>query len=337
MDMDACITKNARPESLQWLERFLEMLVSERGVSPKTVHAYQNDISGWLSFLMQDPLIAIGPHHRSDYIVHLKQKGLCMRSIARHISSFRQFMLFLLTEGVLIKDPWKELKSVRYDISLPYVLTGQDIQKLLDYASKDPSHEGKRLWALIEMLYATGMRISELIALRMHQLSEENYLYVTGKGGHERVVFFTAQARKALMNYLSVRHIFLPKQFTKSFALSSLYFFPSRGKEGHLTRQRVGQLLKNLAVACQIPQECVSPHMLRHAFATHLLQAGMDLISLKQILGHKDISSTQIYTHVDAKKWASMLARCHPLGDADAISDIMPDPDVGSDAMPKYR
>lgn len=291
-----------------WIEAFLEMLASEQGASQKTLEAYQSDLNKWMDYAHDLSLDAIGPAHHEAYVTYLKEKNLTLRTIARHLSSLRQFFYFLVTENILKKDPWQGLRSPRYGMTIPHILTPDEVRELLLCASQDPSPEGVRLYALLEMLYATGMRISELMSLPLVHVPQDPIpsFIIQGKGGHERYVFLTPQALKALEHYLPQRLLF-------ACTPSSPYLFPSRSKQGYLTRQRVGQLMKELATACGIAPEKVSPHSIRHAFATHLLHRGVDLATLKELLGHQDISTTQIYTHVYSQKWIHLLSSCHPL------------------------
>jgi integrase/recombinase XerD len=302
---------NSMSGSYELMIHFLEVMVSERNLSALTVQAYKRDLEVWLSFWGNRPLDQVESRHRQDYIDYLKMKGLGSRSVARHLSSCQQFLRFLISEQRLARNPWSHLGSVTYTSPLPHVVSIEDIQNLLKTSSTDSSPEGIRLWTLLEMLYATGMRVSELVSLPLLDGSKDSFM-IRGKGGHERWVFLTPQALEALNRYLSVRPLFLPG--TLAF---NKYLFPSRSSEkGHLTRQRFGQLLQGLAERCGLSNG-VSPHGIRHAFATHLLAQGVDLITLKQLLGHQDISTTQIYTRVDAEKWSALLATHHPLGGLD--------------------
>jgi len=220
----------------------------------------------------------------------------------------KNFFYFLVTENILAKDPWQGLRAPRYSMSLPQILTPDEVHRLLVYSAQDKTPEGIRLYTLLEMLYATGMRISELVSLPLIYIPQEKTpsFVIQGKGGHERYVFLTPQALKALESYLPIRLVFAPTP-------SSSYLFPSRSQQGYLTRQRVGQLMKELSRECGIAPEKLSPHSIRHAFATHLLHRGVDLMTLKELLGHQDISTTQIYTHVQSERWAHLLSSCHPL------------------------
>lgn len=289
---------------IAWIERFLEMMISERGIALLTKEAYQRDLIQWANFTKDTLFTDINNQHREAYTKYLLEKGIGPRSIARHFSSIRQFMHFLMTEGVVKKDPFEGGRSPKYAKILPRVLSIAEIQIIFEKANQDQTAEGARLMALLELFYATGMRVSELISLTVKSIPQKEpfSFLIKGKGGRERFVFLTPQAVNALKIYLSTRHDKI-----------SPYLFPSTNKTTYITRQRVGQLLKNLAVSCGITLEKLTPHGLRHAFATHLLHRGVDLITLKQLLGHQDISTTQIYTHIETERWAELLARHHPL------------------------
>lgn len=332
-----------------WLEPFLSMMVCENGASLNTQQAYTCDMMRWYRFVhthvcvqpqalpkalsaslnmtaglypesnqkdlnLDSPiqiLRSIGPQHHHLFIDYLEKIPLAKRSIARNLSAVRHYFYFLSSEGIIPTDPWQGLKNPPYRAALPQPLSVDSMAQLLDCAHKDTSPEGIRLWTVLELLYATGMRISELVTLPLFHLSDDAApsLRIKGKGGHERFVFFTPQAKSALDLYLSVRVCFLPSP-----KAVSPFLFPSRGKSGHVTRQRIGQLTKELAITCGINPDSISPHGLRHAFATHLLHRGVDLMTLKQLLGHQDISTTQIYTHVQTERWSELLAKHHPLG-----------------------
>ena len=293
-------------------ELFLEMLVSERGASKNTVISYRHDLREWFYFLKELHPCKATFQEAKAYIDFLYTKSFKARSIARRISALRQFYYFLLIENHITYQPFEKIFLPNFSKGLPKILSITDIQQLIFAAQQDPSPEGRRLWTLIELLYATGMRISELISLSLNvvnplfSIPPEEMLCIKGKGGHERLVFVTKQAIEALKAYLIIRPVFCNKK-------NANYLFPSCSKEGYITRQRVGQLLKHLAIQANLDPSKISPHVLRHAFATHLLQNGIDLISLQTLLGHKDISTTQIYTHVDRTKLLSVLEAYHPL------------------------
>ena len=215
---------------------------------------------------------------------------------------------FLIAEEICKEDPTSLLSRPKKHKPLPKILTEEEIILLLEAAAADASAEGDRLEALLEILYASGLRVSELISLEHDAvLQAEETLIVKGKGDKERMVPLSSYAIKALEKYLKVRREFVPHQG------ASRWLFPSYGKSGHLTRQRFGQLLKGLAVQAGLDPDRISPHVIRHAFATHLLNGGADLVSVQNMLGHADISTTQIYTHVMHQKLQQVIQECHPL------------------------
>jgi integrase/recombinase XerD len=220
----------------------------------------------------------------------------------------RQFYKFLLLEGMRQDDPTAELDTPRLGRPLPKILSETEIKSLIDAAQNWPGEEGVRLSCVLELLYATGLRVSELVTLPLAAARRDpRFLIISGKGGKERVVPLSEPARAALGRYLECREDFLPD------SQQSRWLFPSRGRAGHLTRQRTGQLLKELAVKASLDPDRLSPHVLRHAFASHLLDHGADLRSVQQMLGHADIATTQIYTHVETERLRKLVETAHPL------------------------
>jgi len=216
--------------------------------------------------------------------------------------------LFLLLEGVRRDDPTTELDTPRLGRPLPKILSETEIKSLIDAAQSWPGEEGIRLGCVLELLYATGLRVSELVTLPLAAARRDpRFLVISGKGGKERVVPLNEPGRAALRKYLERREDFLPD------SRPSRWLFPSRGRTGHLTRQRTGQLLKELAVKAGLDPDRLSPHVLRHAFASHLLDHGADLRSVQQMLGHADIATTQIYTHVESARLRKLVESAHPL------------------------
>jgi integrase/recombinase XerD len=291
------------------VEAFLEMLAAERGAAKLTIVAYRNDLDDFAGFLAG----AGKTVERADaaalrrYLARLAGAGMAPRTTARRLSALRQFHKFLFAEGVRGDDPTAQLDSPRLGRPLPKILAEAEITGLIDAARGMAGAEGKRLVCFVELLYATGLRVSELVALPLARVREERFLLVTGKGGKERLVPLSPPARAALADYVAVRGEFLAEGKT------SRFLFPSRGAEGHLTRRRCGQLMKGLALAAGIDPARVSPHVLRHAFASHLLDHGADLRSVQQMLGHADIATTQIYTHVQGDRLRTLVETHHPL------------------------
>lgn len=296
-------------------EMFLEMLAAERGAAANTVAAYRHDLAGFTAFLAAGgtPVDAADADDIRAYLAALNRAGLSPRTAARRLSSLRQFHGFLLAEGLRADDPSTDIDGPRPGRRLPRVLAEVEVEALLTAARLRPGPEGIRLCALMEMLYATGLRVSELVGLPLDAISRDRrFLIVRGKGGRERMVPLSAPAADAFTAYLTLRDHFLGADVAVKWA------FPSRAAAGHLTRQRFAQLVKALAVEAGIDASGVSPHVLRHAFASHLLHHGADLRSVQQMLGHADISTTQIYTHVLDERLRTMVQTHHPLAGAPA-------------------
>ncbi len=294
----------------QHVEAFLEMLVAERGAADNTLEAYRRDLADMAGFLKKrgrDPGSARTADLRA-YLAALARRGLASRTTARRLSALRQFHKFLYSEGLRTDDPALAIDSPRQGRSLPKVLNESEVEALLAAARDRKGAEGRRLLALVETLYATGLRVSALISLPMAAVRRDpRVVFVRGKGGRERMVPLSPPAREAIEAYIETRSAFLRR------GRSSPWLFPSSSRSGHLTRQRVGQMLKDLAIAAGIDVGKVSPHVLRHAFATHLLDHGADLRALQQMLGHADISTTQIYTHIVNERLKTLVRSHHPL------------------------
>lgn len=295
----------------QTLPLFLEMLLAEKGVSLKTIEAYQKDLEG---FFAHAPLAlqTVTETHISEYIQSLSKAQFAVTTQQRKLSALRQFFKFLVREGHLEKDPTLLIEAPQRGRQLPKTLSRGDVEKLLQTAKEWEGAEGIRLSALLEILYATGLRVSELVQLPLTAVketlnSDQPILWVRGKGQKERIVILSQSALTALGQYLDVRPSFLGK------SKASPWLFPSSSQEGHLTRQRFGQLLKALTLRANLDTATLSPHTLRHAFATHLLRGGADLVSVQKLLGHSDISTTQIYTHIAQEDLAELVETCHPL------------------------
>ena len=294
------------------IDSFLNMLVAERGATVNTVSAYLNDISHFKKYLTENEIDSkiesCSKDSISNYIKYLSKNGLNPRTATRRLSSLRQFFLFLQSENHRSDNPTNNVDGPRQIKSLPKLLSEEEVEQLFEQANQIVGPEGIRLVCLLEIVYAAGLRVSELISLPNTALAQDqNILLVRGKGGKERLVPLTISAIDSINAYREVRHVFLKSN------RESKFLFPSRSKEGFLTRRRVGQLLKDLAIASNINPQKVSPHVLRHAFATHLLDHGADLRSLQKMLGHADISTTQIYTHVLSKRLMSVVSSHHPL------------------------
>lgn len=292
---------------LHRIETFIEMLAAERGAAVNTLEAYARDLVDFAGGLDGDIEAATSEAIRG-YLARLESDGKSAATAARRLSAIRQFFRFLHTEGLRIDDPSAGIDSPKRTRSLPRLLSEAEVERLLAAARATGGPEGKRLAAFMEVLYATGLRVSELVSLPFPILTpERSYIVVRGKGGRERMVPLSEPAIQALRDYEAVREKFLKRP------RDGRWLFPSRAKGGHLTRQRFAQLLDGLAVAAGIEPAKVSPHTLRHAFASHLLANGADLRAVQQMLGHADISTTQIYTHVLKERLRDLVEEHHPL------------------------
>ncbi|MFN3232305.1 MAG: site-specific tyrosine recombinase XerD [Alphaproteobacteria bacterium] len=298
------------------IEAFLEMLAAERGVAENTLQAYARDLGHFRDFAdaKRVPLIKADDDLIRAYLSRLDKAGFATSTAARRLSAIKQFYKFLYGDGLRPDDPSASIEGPKQRRSLPKTLSEADIDALMGAVRNRPGAGADprqiRLAALLEVAYATGLRVSELVSLPYGAVTgDTRVLLVRGKGGRERMVPLSVPAREALDAYLEVRDFFLEKTGPKARG----FLFPSRGKAGHLTRIRFVQLLDELAVAAGIDPRRVSPHVLRHAFASHLLNHGADLRSVQQMLGHADISTTQIYTHVLEERLQALVRSGHPL------------------------
>ncbi|MDG1437891.1 MAG: tyrosine recombinase, partial [Emcibacteraceae bacterium] len=252
------------------------------------------------------------------YLKYLEEQGFAATTSARKLSCLRQFFKFLYAEGIRTDNPALDLDGPQTGRSLPKLLGEDEVTLLLEEAerrAKATNHiNDLRLLALLELLYATGLRVSELVSLPRNTFSSgEPYIYVIGKGDKERLVPLSARALSAVSDYTDAMVLAKNSKGKLKFASENKWLFPSRGKLGHLTRHRFAQSLKELGLSVDIPSNRLSPHVLRHAFATHLLSNGADLRAVQKMLGHADISTTQVYTHVLEERLKSLVQSKHPL------------------------
>lgn len=291
---------------------FLEMMSAERGAAANTIAAYRRDLSYYAGFVAgkKQTLLDCPRETVLGYIESLKAQGLSASSSARHLSAIRQFHKFLCADGLRGDDPTRIVASPKTRRPLPKVLSVAEVDKLLSLAEEEANAEAtpakqeaaQRLYCLLEMLYATGLRVSELVSLkRKAVMRESSFITVVGKGSKERIVPMTDRARDAVRAWVEK----LPKDTS--------WLFPASGESGHLARQVFGRDLKALAGRAGISSARVAPHVLRHAFASHLLAGGADLRVVQMLLGHSDISTTQIYTHVLDEKLRTLVETHHPL------------------------
>ncbi|MGC9954439.1 MAG: site-specific tyrosine recombinase XerD [Rhizomicrobium sp.] len=298
------------------IEAFLDMMSAERGASVNTLSAYRRDLLDFHGFLASRGADAkrAAREDVKRYLAGLSASGIAGSSQARRLSALRQFFGFLYAEGIRPDDPTTAVDSPKRGRILPKVLTREDMALLIEAAEKRAakSEEGARLLCIVEMLYGSGLRVSELATLPLVAVrGRDGVLLVKGKGGKERLAPLNPRARQAIADYLVVREVFLPRGERRR--LAEKFLFPSRSAECHLTRRRLHQMLKALALQTGLDPDKLSPHVLRHAFATHLVEGGADLRSVQTMLGHADIATTQIYTHVAKDRLAATMASAHPL------------------------
>ncbi|GJL87288.1 MAG: tyrosine recombinase XerD [Minwuia thermotolerans] len=291
------------------IDLYLDMLAAERGAAANTLAAYRRDLNGVAEALPRGR--SLHDAQADDLrrcLQEMMKAGLAASTQARKLSALRGLYRFLVQDGLRADDPAQALDAPRLSRPLPKVLTVEDVSDLLHCAATKTDYKGLRLTCLLEVIYASGLRVSELLTLPHPPLGPDpRFLQVRGKGGRERLAPMSPEALEALARYLDVRSMFLPK------GQPSPWLFPSRGASGHLTRQAFGIALKQLARDAGIDAAKVSPHVLRHAFASHLLAGGADLRSLQKMLGHADISTTQIYTHVQEARLTALVEEAHPL------------------------
>ncbi len=296
-------------------ERFLEMMAAERGASPNTLAAYGRDLADYASFLKKgnSSLGQSAPEHIRDYLAALEVSGMARSTAARKLSAIRQFHRFLHGDGLAASNPAGAIESPRPGRPLPKLIAEKEVARLLEAArARCRQAKGKgilkawRMVCLAELLYATGLRVSELVGLTARAaVADRDFIQVKGKGGRERLVPISTAARDALKAYL--------KLLAASSEGEPRWLFPSFGAEGHLTRQHFALELKGLAAEAGLDPTRISPHVIRHGFASHLLAGGADLRAVQQMLGHADISTTQIYTHVQSERLREAVEKHHPL------------------------
>ncbi len=295
------------------IEPFLDMLMAEKGASKNTIAAYRRDLEAVSAFLSARGM-SIDKATSDDLTACLRDSArrLAPASQARRLSALRQYFRFQVSENRRVEDPTRLLDGPRLSRPLPTYLSVEEVEGLITAAETLDGPTGTRLRVMLELVYGAGLRVSELVGLRVSTISQDGMtLRITGKGGRERLVPLTDPARIALADYLPHRERFLAAGQRLQ---ECPWLFPSkRGKDGTLSRQRFFQLIKDLAVKSGLDPAKLSPHTLRHAFATHLIEGGADLRSVQKMLGHADIATTQIYTHVTAKRLAEALQAHHPL------------------------
>lgn len=305
----------APADPLQWISLFLEAQAAEAGAATNTQLAYGRDLrdfAGWLERQGTD-FARVDRDGVESYLIHCDAQGLARSTRARRLSAIRQLYRFAFDEGWRSDNPAIRIRGPGRDRKLPGTLDLDEVDRLLEAARRTGrgAAERQRNACLVELLYATGMRVSELVSLPVAAArGDPRMLLIRGKGGKERMVPLSPPARDALADWLAERD-------KGEEARNSRFLFPSRGKSGHLTRHRVYLLIKEFAVAGGVDPARVTPHRLRHAFATHLLANGADLRSIQTLLGHADVATTEIYTHVLEERLAALVLEHHPLARKD--------------------
>jgi len=322
-------------EGHRLIEQFIEMMVAERGAAANTAAAYRRDLADFLVFLdrQKKALSNVSRETIERFLAHLSHAGMSPQTVARKLSAIRQLFAFLYGEKVRKDNPAATLETPKLAKRLPATLTIDDVKALLDAARTDDSPGGLRLQAMLELMYGAGLRVSELVTLTLSALQikeggkhvDADFLLVRGKGNKERLVPVHGKAREALSRYLAVRQTFItpmsdvrrqmPKKTPASDIrhLTSPFLFPYHRAQGYITRQQFAVMIKELAARAGIDPEKISPHTLRHSFASHLLEGGADLRVIQELLGHSDISTTQIYTHVAGERLKKLVQEKHPL------------------------
>ena len=300
------------------VEAFLEMMSAERGAAANTLASYERDLKDYAQQLSKRNARFSSAQTKDveSHLTNLARQGLAASSQARHLSAIRQFHKFLFAEGIRTDDPCSTIDSPKQGRPLPKTISMEDVDTLIGLAESETVNakgtaakkiRAARLYALIEMLYATGLRVSELVSLPASAANNSGrFITIVGKGNKERIVPLSEKSKDAISNYLSLKKAQNREETGK-------YLFPASSDSGHYTRQAFARELKDLARRAGLDQAKISPHIMRHAFASHLLQNGADLRSVQQLLGHSDISTTQIYTHVLDERLKQLVTDHHPL------------------------
>ncbi|AAL03029.1 site-specific tyrosine recombinase XerD [Rickettsia conorii] len=301
-----------------FIAQFLEMLLAERALSKNSILSYKRDLFDFQNYLAKHKLseLNITTENIRDWIEYLASNDLQARSINRKISTIKSYYEFLISENHTAFNPVLNVDLPKYQNKLPEILSIAQIKSLLEHCSQDNSPEGIRLNAMIHLLYASGLRVSELVSLKLADIltnktskGEVRKIFsVLGKGNKERVIVINEQAVISIAKYLTIRGVFVNKAKPRNL----IYLFPSSALAGYMTRQNFAILLKSAALYAGLNPEYISPHILRHSFASHLLEGGADLRVIQELLGHADISTTQIYTHLQTNHLKKALLR-HPL------------------------
>lgn len=305
---------------MEYLEQYLESMIAERGASKATIIAYKKDLQSYISFLKENGLSSISAlqYDINNYISKLVDNNIGARSIARKISSIKGYYNFLISEKLIQENPSLFIDKPKFVAKLPKFLSEDEFKKLAIFIQSSRGDDAIRLKAMILSMYCTGLRVSELVSLKLNQLDidletvkfRNDQVKIIGKGNKERIVLLSKTTMNALEDYIQTRKS-LVTHLRKN---DKDFLFPSRSSLGHMTRQNYAILLKKVALEARLDPQKISPHVLRHSFATKLLDSGADLRVVQELLGHSDISTTQIYTHVDQKRLKDTIQNKHPLG-----------------------
>ncbi|AHX07465.1 tyrosine recombinase [Ehrlichia chaffeensis] len=305
-------------DNQRYVNIFLEAIVAEKHVSHNTYQSYRTDLLGLCKFIDRNDLLLTDAsiHELQDYIRFLYEKGYKANTVSRKISAIKNLYGFLYRDNIIENDPTVYLDSPKLSRSLPKTLSYEEVNILLDVAALDVSPDGRRINAIVNILYSSGIRISELVYLKFREVREALddgdteicHMKIQGKAKKERIILLNSSAVTSIQKYMEVYEYFIPNGYKMS-----QWLFPGTKFDNPVTRQRVGQLLKNLAVNAGINVTHVSPHKLRHSFATHLLNNGSDIVFIQKMLGHANLATTQIYTHVASERLKSILLKFHPL------------------------
>lgn len=306
---------------MNFIEQFLETMTAERGISKNSYISYKRDLLDFNNFLHKEKLLEFQATLQDvqNYIMYLASNKLAARSINRKISTLKTYYEFLISERHMNYNPALTIDLPKYRSALPDCLNINEVKILINHCDTDKTSEGIRLKAMINLLYASGLRVSELVSLKIASIlidqssgTISKVFTINGKGNKERAIIINDQTVLAITEYLKVRKFFLKDRSDKQV----IYLFPSASKQGYMTRQNFALLLKQAALNSGLDQMRVSPHVLRHSFATHLLHGGADLRVIQELLGHADIGTTQIYTHLQTEHLKKTLDNCHPLNNS---------------------
>ena len=288
------------------IEKYLENILTKKNVSKNTFMSYKNDLQLFQKFLNLNEIENVNDDKIKDYVNFLA-KNYSTASHCRKLSSLKNFFIFLEEKKLIKYNFFDSTEFPKFKRTIPKILSEEQIKKIINLSYNDSSYKGIRLSLMLEMLYATGIRISELVGLKLGDISDDySFIIILNKGRKERIVPLILKVQNILKKYLNI----LQDNKAKS---NKNYLFPSNSKLGHITRIRFFQILQKIGSKALIDKELLSPHKVRHSFATHLLNRGVDLRLIQESLGHKDISTTQIYTHIQTKKLRKILTEKHSL------------------------